>query len=62
MNDYPQIARDAYPSQAERLARISHQAALNTGKALVFEVKLGWSKISVLFKHAYHGSGWSSFA
>jgi hypothetical protein len=44
----------------KQLTRISHQAALDTDKALVLWKNLDDQKYSVWFKRAYHGSGWSS--
>jgi hypothetical protein len=42
------------------LARISHQAAQDSDKALVALKKASMIKIQSVFEHAYHGSGLSS--
>jgi hypothetical protein len=43
------------------LTRISHQAAWNTEQGIgPFEKNQDDQKYSVLFEHAYRGSGWSS--
>ena len=45
------------PGEKCGFARISHQAELYADKELVSLTKNEWSKYSVFFNHAYHGSG-----